>query len=112
MSIDRMQMIKEAVQNAARKKQEAVRDAARTKKSKEEMKRLIKEIDQRKKEKKEEMRLHKKLSAAAKNKEDNGPKSLDCFKEENMYYSEKEISRYLEGTSYMETWQSMKNNWD
>jgi|TARA_B110000503_G_C6963085_1_gene335929 hypothetical protein len=101
MSIDRMQMIKEAARNAARKKQ-----------SKVEMKRLIKGLDQRKKEKKEEMRVHKKLSTAAKKEGDQAPGSLDCFKEENMYYSEKEIASYLEGTSYMETWQSMKNDWD
>lgn len=40
------------------------------------------------------------------------PGSLECFKEENMYYTEKETKDYLAGTSYMETYNAMKEHDD
>ncbi len=38
--------------------------------------------------------------------------SLDCFKEENMYYSDKETQDYIAGSSYMDTYNAMKDDWD
>lgn len=40
------------------------------------------------------------------------PGSLECFKEENMYYSKKETQAYLDGSSYMETYNAMKEHDD
>lgn len=40
------------------------------------------------------------------------PNSLDAYAEENMYYTEKETKDYLAGTSYMDTYNSMKSDWD
>jgi len=37
---------------------------------------------------------------------------LECFKPENMHYSDRETQDYLRGTSYFENYQSMKNDWD
>ena len=37
---------------------------------------------------------------------------VECFKEENMYYTEKETKDYLAGTSYMETYNAMKDHDD
>ena len=37
---------------------------------------------------------------------------LDCFKDENRFYSDRETQDYLRGTSYFESYQSMKNDWD
>lgn len=34
--------------------------------------------------------------------------SLECFKEENMYYSPQQTQTYLEGTSYYETYSAMR----
>ena len=33
---------------------------------------------------------------------------LDCFKDENRTYSDKEVRTYLDGTSYFETYSAMK----
>ena len=52
------------------------------------------------------------LTASMKKAARQSPGSLECFKEENMYYTEKETQDYLAGTSYMETYQSMKDDWD
>lgn len=57
---------------------------------------------------------YNKLSASVKKAGHQSPGGLDCFKEENMYYSEKQTKDYLAGTSYMETYNAMKDqdNWD
>jgi len=34
--------------------------------------------------------------------------SLECFKEENMYYSEKDTARFLENTSYVDAYNANK----
>ena len=36
------------------------------------------------------------------------PGSLDCNSPENMYYSDKDTARYLEGTSYMDAFEASK----
>ena len=37
------------------------------------------------------------------------PSSLEAFDEKNMYWTEKETSSYLEGTSYHENYHAMKS---
>ena len=53
-----------------------------------------------------------KLTKQVKNAQSLAPGGLDCFKEENMHYSAEETQDYLAGSSYMETYQSMKDDWD
>lgn len=57
---------------------------------------------------------YNKLTASVKKAGHQSPGNLDCFKEENMYYTEKQTKDYLQGTSYMETYNSMKDqdSWD
>jgi len=69
-----------------------------------EMKDIIANLDARKAIIKEESKLTKQVKKAGKQ----APGGLDCFKEENMYHSEKDISRYLEDTSYMDAYHSSK----
>ena len=53
-----------------------------------------------------------KLTKQVKKAKHLSPGGLDCFKEENMYYTERETQDYLAGSSYMETYNSMKDDWD
>ena len=53
-----------------------------------------------------------KLTKQVKKAKHLSPGGLDCFKEENMHYSPEETQDYLAGSSYMETYQSMKDDWD
>jgi 5'-deoxynucleotidase YfbR-like HD superfamily hydrolase len=73
-------------------------------KEKYEMKDIITKLDARKAIIKEESKLTKQVKKAGKL----SPGGLDCFKEENMYHSEKDISRYLEDTSYMDAYHASK----
>ena len=68
----------------------------------------IKKLDERKKQIKEEMKLHKKLTKSVKKAGKDMPGSLDFNTPENMYYSDKEVSRYLEDTSYMDAYNASK----
>jgi hypothetical protein len=65
-------------------------------------------LDTRKKAIKEEIKLHKKLTAAVKKAGKQMPGSLDFNSPENMYYSDKDTARYLEGTSYMDAFEASK----
>lgn len=58
--------------------------------------------------KKEQSRLTKAVKKAG----HQSPNSLDSFSEENMYYSDQQTKDYLSGTSYMETYQATRNDWD
>jgi hypothetical protein len=73
-------------------------------KEKYEMEDIIANLDARKAAIKEQSKLTKQVKKAGKQ----SPGGLDCFKEENMYHSEKDISRYLEDTSYMDAYHSSK----
>jgi len=73
-------------------------------KEKYEMEDIIANLDARKAIIKEQSKLTKQVKKAGKQ----SPGGLDCFKEENMYHSEKDISRYLEDTSYMDAYHSSK----
>ena len=68
----------------------------------------IKKLDERKKQIKEEMKLHKKLTKSVKKAGKDMPGSLDFNTPENMYYSDKEVSRFLEDTSYMDAYHASK----
>lgn len=104
MTIDRLQMIKNAVLKGQKAK-------AQKKASALEMRKLCRAMDARKIEIKKSQRKATPIKVAKVN-ENLGQKgsSLDCFKEENMYYSERNTASYLEGSSYMETYNSMKND--
>ena len=73
-----------------------------------EMKDIIKKLDERKKQVKEEMKLHKKLTKSVKKAGKQMPGSLDFNSPENMYHSDKDISRYLEDTTYMDAYNASK----
>ena len=73
-----------------------------------EMKDIITKLDERKKQVKEEMKLHKKLTKSVKKAGKQMPGSLDFNSPENMYYSEKEVDRFLEDTSYMDAYNASK----
>ena len=73
-----------------------------------EIKEIIKNLDARKAAIKEQSKLTKQVKKAGKQ----APGGLDCFKEENMYYTEKQTQDYLAGTSYMETYNAMKEQDD
>lgn len=57
---------------------------------------------------------YNKLTKSVKKAGHQSPGGLDCFKEENMYYTEKQTNDYLAGSSYMETYNAMKDqdSWD
>jgi|TARA_B110000908_G_C10219981_1_gene434819 hypothetical protein len=40
------------------------------------------------------------------------PGNLDCFKEENMYYSDKDTQAFIAGSSIMDAYNEGKNDWD
>ena len=73
-----------------------------------EMKDIIKKLDERKKQVKEELKLHKKLTKSVKKAGKQMPGSLDFNSPENMYHSDKDVSRYLEDTSYMDAYAASK----
>ena len=73
-----------------------------------EMKDIIKKLDKRKKQGKEELKLHKKLTKSVKKAGKQMPGSLDFNSPENMYHSDKDVSRYLEDTSYMDAYNASK----
>ena len=95
--MDRLKMIKAAAEKARAKRQEEADFQA-----------AIVKLDARKAALKEEMKLHKKLTASVKKAGVQMPGSLDFNSPENMYYSEKDTARYLEGTSYMDAYNAHK----
>lgn len=96
--MDRLKMIQAAAEKAKAKRQEEADFQA-----------AIVKLDARKAALKEEMKLHKKLTASVKKAGKAMPGSLDFNRPENMYYSEKDTARYLEGTSYMDAYNANKS---
>ena len=96
--MNRLDLIKQAAIKAKAKQNEEAEFQA-----------SIQRLDARKAAKKEEMKLHKKLTQQVKKAGKDSPGSLDCFKEENMYYSDKDTERYLEGTSYMDAYNANRS---
>jgi hypothetical protein len=73
-------------------------------KEEKDMQEMIAKLDARKSIIKEQSKLTKQVKKAGKQ----SPGGLDCFKEENMYHSEKNISRYLEDSSIMHAYDASK----
>lgn len=53
-----------------------------------------------------------KLTKQVKKAKHLSPGGLDCFKEENMHYSKESTKDFLAGSSYMESYLAMKDDWD
>jgi hypothetical protein len=89
---DRLKMIKQI----------AERKAAEAKSFKD----TIRALDERK----AVIKAHQKLTKSVKKAGTQAPSSLECFSQENMYYSDKDTARFLEGSSIMDAYTEMKNN--
>ncbi len=100
--MNRLDLIKQAALKAKAKKLNTTVEELEFQES-------IRKLDQRKAAKKEEMRLHKKLTAATKKAGHQSASSLECFSPENMYYSDKDTARFLEGSSYMDAYNANKS---
>ena len=78
-----------------------------------EMKDIIQNLDARKAaikiKQKEEMKLHKKLTASVKKAGKQTASSLELNSPENMYYSDKEVSSFLENSSYMDAYNANRS---
>ena len=55
------------------------------------------------------MKLHKKLTKSVKKAGKQTASSLECFAPENMYYSEKEVSSFIENSSYMDAYNANRS---
>jgi len=51
---------------------------------------------------------YNRLTQQVKKAGNQSPGGLDCFKEENMYYSEKDTARFLENSSYVDAYNANK----
>jgi Skp family chaperone for outer membrane proteins len=89
-----------------------IKAAAIKQQEKKEMDTMCTKLDARKKELKREKRMMKKLNKSIAKAERLSPGSLDLNRRENLYYSDKEISAFLEGSSIMETYNATKDDWD
>lgn len=69
----------------------------------------IRKLDERKAKIKEEMKLHKKLTRSVKKAGKQTASSLECFAPENMYYSDKEVSSFIENSSYMDAYNANRS---
>ena len=105
MNMDRIQLIKQAALKAKAKKLNTTVEEL-------EFQEAVKNLDERKAAKKEELKLHKKLTKSVGKAGKDAPGSLECFKDENRYYSERETRDYIEASSYFESYQAMKEDWD
>jgi hypothetical protein len=100
--MNRLDIIKQAAQKAKAKKLNTTVEELQFQES-------IVKLDARKAALKEEMKLHKKLTRSVKKAGHQTAGSLDCFKEENMYYSEKDTARFLENSSYMDAYNANRS---
>lgn len=51
----------------------------------------------------------RKLTKAVKKAGHQSPKNLDAFSEENMYYTDKEVDRYIQNSSIFETYNATRD---
>tara|TARA_R110000737_G_scaffold352943_2_gene401253 strand:+ start:473 stop:790 length:318 start_codon:yes stop_codon:yes gene_type:complete len=100
--MNRLDIIKQAAQKAKAKKLNTTVEELQFQES-------IVKLDARKVALKEEMRLHKKLTRSVQKAGHQTAGSLDCFKEENMYHSEKDTTRFLENSSYMDAYNANRS---
>lgn len=84
---------------------ELIKEAARKYKEEQEFQQAVATVDARRK-------AAKKLTKSVKKAAHQAPGHTDCFKDENRYWSSEETRDYIQGTSYFENYQSMKNDWD
>lgn len=97
--MDRLKMIKAAAEKAKAKRNEEAEFQA-----------TIRRMDARKAQiKAEQKKLKKDLTAQIKKAGHLKSGSLDFNRPENMYYSDKDTARYLEGTSYMDAYNANKS---
>lgn len=89
--MDRMQMIKAAAEKARAEK---------------EFKSAVKRVYSKPKN------YYNKLTTTVKKAGHQAPGSLECFKEENMFYTNKETQDYIAGSSLMDAYNEGKNDWD
>lgn len=96
--MDRLKMIKAAAEKARAKRNEEAEFQA-----------TIRRMDARKAQiKAEQKKVKKDLTAQIKKAGHLKSGSLDFNRPENMYYSDKDTARYLEGTSYMDAYEANK----
>jgi len=100
--MNRLDIIKQAAQKAKAKKLNITVEELQFQES-------IVKLDARKVALKEEMKLHKKLTRSVQKAGHQTAGSLDCFKEENMYHSEKDTARFLENSSYMDAYNANRS---
>ena len=103
--MNRIQLIKEAALKAKAKKLNTTVEELQFQEA-------VQKLDERKAAKKEEMKLHKKLTRSVGKAGKDAPGSLDCFRDENRFYTERETRDYIEASSYFESYQAMKEDWD
>lgn len=96
-SLERLELIKQSAKRVAAKR------AAKTKEE-ESFKQSIRNLDERK----AAIKAHQKLTKIVKKAGTQAPSSLECNSPKNMYWSEKETARYLEGTSIMDAYNANK----
>ena len=55
---------------------------------------------------------YNKLTKSVKKAGHQAPSSLECFKEENMYYTDKETQAFIAGSEIMHAYNDQKQDWD
>ncbi len=83
-----------------------IKAAAEKAKAKAEFKAAVKKVYSKPKD------HYNKLTKTVKKAGHQAPGSLECFKEENMYYSDKETQDFIAGSSLMDAYNDQKNDWD
>lgn len=100
--MNRLELIKQAALKAKAKKENTTVEEL-------EFQETVRKLDERKAKIKEEMKLHKKLTASVKKAGKQTASSLECNSPENMYYSEKDVSSFLENSSYMDAYNANRS---
>jgi hypothetical protein len=100
--MNRLDLIKQAALKAKAKKLNTTVEEL-------EFQETVRKLDERKAKIKEEMKLHKKLTRSVQKAGKQTASSLECFAPENMYYSEKDTARFLEGSSYMDAYNANRS---
>lgn len=83
-----------------------IKAAAEKTREKQEFKKAVKKVYSKPKN------HYNKLTKSVKKAAHQAPGSLECFKPENMYYTDKETQDYIAGSSYMDVYNEGKNDWD
>ena len=100
--MNRLDLIKQAALKAKAKKLNTTVEEL-------EFQETVRKLDERKAKIKEEMKLHKKLTRSVQKAGKQTASSLECFAPENMYYSDKEVSSFIENSSYMDAYNANRS---